>query len=365
MATQGNYVFSQQPKAVKAVRKKYRDDEDPRKTNLMSDKRVIRGNTYAARPILAGEEPAARLTSTRFGKSRLYNDRRRSAKRRADEEEEVEPKASHEYLEELTDIPIAGDHATQTDAAEAEEEAKIVFVPKPQGEDKGTLIDEMEMFDFEASVEPILQVLIGKSMEQGLLEILQEEELKVLKAQRVQWEQRRNLIHNEAQRLLKEALRKKEETDRRLAQAKEADVQAKIEAHNLQAQTTAHEFFKSLEDTVLKRLAQAGHFYDPVQNQVENTFMPWLLDQVAKNVSVVQSAREELDQVMVRSIERLDERIVEAERLRTEEKERREREAEEERLRVEAEELRKKEEEERRKAEEAAKENEDEGDDED
>lgn len=359
MATKGNYVFSQQPKAVQA-RKKYRDDLDPRKNNLMSDKRVIRGNTYAARPIMPHEEPAARLATTRFAKTRLYSEKK-STRRKQQLEDLADEKAPHEYLEELTDIPINGDFSTQTETAEDEQ---VSFVPKAAGDDKGTMIEEMEMFEFESSVEPILQVLIGKSMEQGLLEVLQEEELKVLKAQRDTWEQRRNLIHNEAQRLLSEALRQKEETDRRIAQAKEAEIKAKIEAHEKQARTTAHEFFKGLQDTVLMRLAEAGHFYDPVENQVQNTFMPWLLEQVAENVSVVQKAREELDLVMQSSISKLNVRIKEAERIRKEEKERREREAEAERLRLAEEEERRKEEAARKKAEEDMKE-EEEGDDED
>lgn len=361
MATKGNYVFSQQPKAVQA-RKKYRDDGDTRQTNLMADKRVVRGNTYAARPVLAQEEPAARLATTRFAKTRLYSEGRNKSSRsgRRVKEDSVEEKAAHEYLEDLTDIPINGDFSTQTEANEVEEE--VSFVPKPRGDDKGTVIEEREMFEFESSVEPILQVLIGKSMEQGLLEVLQEEELKVLKAQRDTWEQRRNLIHNEAQRLLSEALRQKEETDRRLAQAKEAEVDAQIEAHKIQARSAASEFFKGLQQTVLMRLAEAGHFFDPVQNQVENTFMPWLLEQVAANVSVVQKAREELDLVMQSSITKLDHRIKEAERIKAETKSRKEKEEEEERIRKEEEAKRKKEEEQRRQAEEAANQEQPEGD---
>ncbi len=41
------------------------------------------------------------------------------------------------------------------------------------------------MFDFDLEVKPILEVLIGKTIEQSLLEVMEEEELAGLRAQQV------------------------------------------------------------------------------------------------------------------------------------------------------------------------------------
>lgn len=343
MASQGNYVFSQQPKAVQA-RKKYRDVIDPRKTNLMNDRRVVRGNTYAARPLIPAEETQKRLSSTRFANTRLYSNQGRSSSRRSKKVEVEEEKAPHEWLEELTDIPLSEDFSAQTDAGD--ELANVKFVPKPSGTNIGTHMDELELFDFDSSVQPILEVIIGKSMDQGLLEVIQEEELKLLKAHRVNWEMRRNLIHNEAQRLLVEAQRQKEETDRRLAQAKEAEMQAKIEAHRLKARSTAKEFFAGLQNSVLQRLAEANHFYDPVENQVKHSFVPWLMDKIASNLLVEYRARDEVDNLLKKTIDNMKERVVVATRER-EERKLRELKEEEERLRLEEEERKQRKEEER------------------
>lgn len=52
-----------------------------------------------------------------------------------------------------------------------------VFVPDPEGHDKVTmLVDREELFDFNAEVEPILQVLIGRTLELSKIEVIEDYE---------------------------------------------------------------------------------------------------------------------------------------------------------------------------------------------
>jgi len=41
------------------------------------------------------------------------------------------------------------------------------------------------LFDFDIEVKPILEVLVGKTVEQALMEVMEEEELASLRAQQV------------------------------------------------------------------------------------------------------------------------------------------------------------------------------------
>jgi len=68
------------------------------------------------------------------------------------------------------------------------------------------------LFDFDAEVKPVLEVLVGKTMEQSLLEVLAEEELSELREQQRTFEELRNAELAEQQRL--------EEQDRRLVEEK-------------------------------------------------------------------------------------------------------------------------------------------------
>ena len=47
------------------------------------------------------------------------------------------------------------------------------------------LLSPFQLFDFDLEVKPILEVLVGKTVEQSLLEVMEEEELASLRAQQV------------------------------------------------------------------------------------------------------------------------------------------------------------------------------------
>lgn len=64
-----------------------------------------------------------------------------------------------------------------------------------------------QLFDFDVEVKPVLEVLVGKTMEQALVEAMEEEELANLRQQQRQFQELRNAELAEQQRL--------EEQDRR------------------------------------------------------------------------------------------------------------------------------------------------------
>jgi hypothetical protein len=52
-----------------------------------------------------------------------------------------------------------------------------------RGVDAKTLVEDNELFRFEKDVEPILAVLCGKTLELARMEVLEEEELRVMRSQ--------------------------------------------------------------------------------------------------------------------------------------------------------------------------------------
>lgn len=88
----------------------------------------------------------------------------------------------------------------------------------------GTLGD---LFDFDYEVEPILEVLVGKVLEQGLMEVMEEEELSAMKAHQEHIQQVRNAELVATQRMETAEIRKQEEKDRRIAQVEAAQMQIK------------------------------------------------------------------------------------------------------------------------------------------
>lgn len=54
---------------------------------------------------------------------------------------------------------------------------EAVYVPDPEGLDKATVLeDRQDLFDFNLECEPILQVLVGKTLEQAKIEVIEEHE---------------------------------------------------------------------------------------------------------------------------------------------------------------------------------------------
>lgn len=72
-------------------------------------------------------------------------------------------------------------------------------------------ISFLQLFDFDREVQPLLEVLVGKVVEQSLKEVMEEEELASLKAQQQAFDELRNYQLAEVQRLQEHERRRREE----------------------------------------------------------------------------------------------------------------------------------------------------------
>lgn len=213
-----------------------------------------------------------------------------------------------DYLEELVDQIFEQDSGTQTDSLE-ELPVPPIFMPKPVGEDVATSIDEGELFDFELAVEPLLEVIVGKALDQSLMEVLEEEEVARLRRHREHFEQERNQILAETQRMEAASIRHHSEKERRLQQERERLAREKEVAKKAAARTAARSFMSTLSVNVVSSLQSAGHLYDPVLKQVDGIFMPWLLEGVAAKLSLVSHARDETDALIASAVEDMMRRV--------------------------------------------------------
>lgn len=74
-----------------------------------------------------------------------------------------------------------------------------------------SLLFSFQLFDFNTEVKPILEVLVGKTIEQSLIEVMEEEELAALRKQQREYEELRNAEKVEQQRLEEQERRLREE----------------------------------------------------------------------------------------------------------------------------------------------------------
>ncbi|XP_028391706.1 radial spoke head protein 3 homolog B-like [Dendronephthya gigantea] len=289
------YTFASQPRPVKQ-RKKYRDHDAFENEgslpygNIMYDRRIIRGNTYAQHTLPASAQPDP------IDVQRQQEARRRAiARKRAKKQlipkspEPVEGRKHIDvqtelYLEELSDRVEEADVETQTDEF-LDRPPSPLYIPAKTGTDVATQILEGELFDFNIEVKPILEVLVGKTIEQALLEVMEEEELSNLRAQQRRFEELRNAELVETQRLEEQERRHQEEKERRMKQQTDVLKKEKETAEKIAARAFAQSYLADMVPSVFGSLSENGYFYDPVERDVETYFMPWLEEQVDKNLN--------------------------------------------------------------------------------
>merc|ERR1711937_1053735 len=189
------------------------------------------------------------------------------------------------YLEEVSDKVPEHNVETQTDEF-LDRPASPLFIPIKTGVDTATQILEGDLFDFDLEVEPILDVLVGKTLEQSMMELMEEEELAELRAHQEEFVQLRNAELAETQRMEEAERRKFEEKERRLTEERERVAKEKVLKEKISAAAFAKNYMAGIESSVLDRLSKVAYFYDPVEREVETEFMPWLgnlvVDKLAK-----------------------------------------------------------------------------------
>lgn len=278
--------FSTAPQAVR-TRKKYREpaDQAPTKNNLMHDKRVARGSTFASSVVTPQEDMAEVQRQREAQRRRLM--RAAEAKKRAGTPEPVVGRKhmdiqTDKFLEELTERTVEFEAETQTDFL-LDRPPSPLFMPAKIGTDAETQIEDGELFDFDVECDHVLEVLVGKTLEQSMMEVLEEEELESLRRHQEDFEKRRNVELLEVQRMEAAEKRRHEEMTRRVQQQaaqRDQDVSSmkKVVSRSI---ASAHLF--SLKKRAMGHLRDAGCFYDETKLDVDN-FMPRFMDMVTKQM---------------------------------------------------------------------------------
>mmetsp|Transcript_78924 Transcript_78924/g.218372 ORF Transcript_78924/g.218372 Transcript_78924/m.218372 type:complete len:460 (-) Transcript_78924:97-1476(-) len=312
--------FASAPQAVSS-RKKYRDPHDvPPANNIMHDRRVIRGNTYAA--LVSTQPDMAEVQKQREAQRRRLMRANKTTKRVGTPE--PVPGRKHmdiqtdSYLEELTERTVEFEAETQTDFL-LDRPASPLFMPAKIGVDIETQIEDGELFDFDVECEPVLEVLVGKTLEQSMMEVLEEEELESLRRHQEDFEKRRNAELLEVQRMEAAEKRRQEEMQRRLQQQASQREQDLSMMRKVVSRSIAAAHLSSLKDRALAHLLDAGVFADDVQLAVDNIFVPQLLQMVTKQMETARGDRQIFnDIVQSAAAQRLElqERALEVERRR-------------------------------------------------
>ncbi|PWA27414.1 hypothetical protein CCH79_00000474, partial [Gambusia affinis] len=370
----GMFTYSSHPKPVEI--RKYRDLPDPNHLqygNIMYDRRVVRGNINGQQVISKNNQSDPGMQQ----RQQAYRRRALARKQAKDQLKTKTPEAiqgrqhvevqtgetlwlksfSHvllnpankllsllfpdSFLEELSNIIQVNEIDCQTDDF-LDKPSTPLFVPAKSGVDVETQIEEgdtdsdyrinsasskymypLQLFDFDLEVQPVLEVLVGKTIEQSLLEVMEEEELACLRTQQRVFQELRNNELAEVQRLEEQERRYREEKERRVAQQREVLKKEQETAEKIAARVFSQQYLAGLLPAVFTALRNHGYFYDPVEKgeplqlslfyqkralllyeclrggfsvaYISVNFIPWLIGEVNNQLDKRYAAREVLD----------------------------------------------------------------------
>ncbi|GMH46067.1 hypothetical protein BSKO_14031 [Bryopsis sp. KO-2023] len=298
------YTHAAQPKAISHQRPKYReDDSNQYPANIMFDRRVVRGNTYAAQ-ILAAEphivESKTMRTANRSGVRKAVPRTPEPVEGRRHLDIQTDA-----YLEELVDTVPEAEISTQTDPF-IDRPPTPLFIPQKSGVDATTQIEQGDLFDFEYEVEPILEVLVGKVLEQGLMEVMEEEELAAMRAHQEHMEQIRNAELVATQRMEAAEKRKLDEKERRMAQERDRVDRENVVREKVAASTFSRGYLNGLIGSVFDKLERDGFFFDPIEREVETEFMPLLRESTLQMLRNDLTMRQVVGEMVQEATKRLE-----------------------------------------------------------
>merc|ERR1712226_680240 len=159
-------------------------------------------------------------------------------------------------MEELTERTVEFEAETQTDFL-LDRPPSPLFMPAKIGVDIATQIEDGELFDFDVECIPLLEVLVGKTLEQCMMEVLEEEELESLRRHQEEFEKRRNAELLEVQRMESAEKRREDEMKRRIQQQSSQREQDLSMMRKVVSRSIAAIHLSSLKDRALGHLQDA------------------------------------------------------------------------------------------------------------
>jgi len=171
---------------------------------------------------------------------------------------------------------ITADLGIQSDEIDYQEKEKI-FIPQKLGKDIGTQILDGELFNFDRDVQPLLTVVVGKTLEQSLLEIEQEDEIANLREAKLMYSKRKNDEDKRIKNLEDREIQKKYNNDAKKENRKHNREKRKTTQKELISRVMSKTYLRDLLKNAYTDLIHRGQFKNytsiSVKNKTNNILM--------------------------------------------------------------------------------------------
>mmetsp|Transcript_85349 Transcript_85349/g.265300 ORF Transcript_85349/g.265300 Transcript_85349/m.265300 type:complete len:462 (-) Transcript_85349:92-1477(-) len=301
------YTFSSAPKPVVGARKKYREPgedaslyRDLKETCITWDKRVHRGNTYSAYTQGAIREALAQEGAQAVAAAPKARRRQRPKEPKLFDMPLPEPER---LAVDLTQHLVAREAVVVVDNVEAQTDEFLpepppeMYRPQKTGVDVTTQVEDGDLFVFDTEVDPILDVIVNKTLEQSLMEVEEEHELEQMRQFKDEWYKRQERMMQEWQRQVEEEWGRWEEKERIVGQKREEKRREARVLLKIQAIKAAKQHLSRVVPNAIQDLQEVA-FPDMRGQAINQIFLPQLLGQVQQELGALKRAERHVDEIV-------------------------------------------------------------------
>lgn len=166
------------------------------------------------------------------------------------------------------------------------------YIPKKTGIDKITQIEDYDLFDYDVEVQPILNVLLNKSVEQACLEVEEEYELDQIRNYKFSYHKRRQAEKNEWELEVKKEIQRIKQKNKALDTARIKRKQQFETIQKLQCLNVAKSFLANNFMQSMKLLVSKNHWPNTFKEQLNVQYKDWLYEAINKNLANKGNVRE-------------------------------------------------------------------------
>jgi hypothetical protein len=263
--------------------------------NFNTDPRLKRGHNFGIIYVTSSNYDEAGLKSQnqpRVGDSKNFNQNinQKNYLSQVKEKEEKEKKRNEKegecgiYTQKVTTTvrptPITFEEIIQTDPLPPVPQPLLIW-PQKTGIDEESQIEDGDLFNFDQEVQPLVHIIVSKTLEESRREVLEEEELKHIKAQQEKYRQLYEVNNKRIKNIEEQEKERFEEHNRKKALKKERIQLTKTFQQKLQSRMKAKQYLSKLKSDCYNELGQKRVF----QNKNENYYFTDLLPELNQLVS--------------------------------------------------------------------------------
>ncbi len=164
---------------------------------------------------------------------------------------------------------VTADLGVQSDEIDYIEKEKVFF-PQKIGKDISTQILDGELFSFDRDVQPLLTVVVGKTLEQSLLEIEQEDEIASLREAKLMYSKKKDDENKRIKNLEDREIQKKYNNDAKKEHRKEMREKRKKTQKELISRVMSKTYLRDLLKNSYNDLIYRGQFTNYTSISVKN-----------------------------------------------------------------------------------------------